>query len=73
MHKTLKRINNKIKKLERRELNEEQQKVLDSLKKILAIFQARQTAGLALSSDDESILNEIEVIVDYMVKDSSIT
>ena len=73
MHKTLKRILNKIKKLERRELNEEQQKVLASLKKILAIYQARQTAGLALSSDDESILNEIEVIVDYMVKDSSIT
>jgi hypothetical protein len=36
-------------------------------------FQARQTAGLAFTSDDESILNALEVFVDYMVKDSSIT
>ena len=73
MHNTLKRINNKIKKLEKRDLNEEQQKVLAALKAMLAIFQARQTAGLAFTGDDESILNALEIIVDYMVKDSSIT
>ena len=73
MHNTLKRIINKIKKLERRDLNEEQQKVLAALKAMLAIYQARQTAGLAFTSDDESILNALEIIVDYMVKDSSIT
>ena len=73
MHKTLKRINNKIKKLERRKLNAEQQKELDALKVLLAIFQNKQAKGLAFSIDDERVLGAIEVIVNYMVKDSSIT
>ena len=73
MHNTVKRIINKIKKLERMNLNEDQQKVLASLKATLAIFQARQAKGLAFSSGDETILNALEVFVDYMVKDSSIT
>ena len=73
MHNTLKRINNKIKKLERSELTEEQQKALDALKVLLAIYQNKLSKGLAFSSDDESALNALEVIVNYMVKDSSVT
>ena len=73
MHNTLKRIINKIKKLEKRELTEEQQKALDALKVLLAIYQNKQSNGLALTREDESALNALEVIVDFMVKDSSVT
>ena len=73
MHNTLKRIINKIKKLERRELTEEQQKELAALKVLLAIFQRKHAKGLAFSIDDERALNALEVLVNYMVKDSSVT
>ena len=73
MHNTVKRIINKIKKLERSELTEEQQKALDALKVLLAIYQNKMAKGLAFSSEDESALNALEVIVNYMVKDSSVT
>ena len=73
MHNTVKRIINKIKKLERMELTEEQKKALDALKVLLAVYQNKLGSGLALSSDDESALNALEVIVNYMVKDSSVT
>ena len=73
MHNTLKRIINKIKKLERRQLTEEQQKALDALKVLLAIFQSKQAKGLAFSIDDERALEALEVFVNFMVKDSSVT
>ena len=73
MHKTLKRIINKIKKLERSELTEEQQKALDALKVLLAVYQNKLAKGLAFSSDDERALDALEIIVNYMVKDSSVT
>ena len=73
MHNTLQRINNKVKKLERRNLNEEQQQVLAAIKEILNVFQVKQTKGLAMTGDDDRVLNSLEIIVDYMVKDSSIT
>jgi hypothetical protein len=73
MHKTLKRIINKIKKLERRELTEEQQKELAALKVLLARYQRKHAKGLAFSIDDERVLNALLVIVTRMVKDSSVT
>ena len=73
MHNTVKRIINKIKKLEKRELNEEQQKALDALKVLLAVYQNKLAKGLAFSSDDERALDALEIIVNYMVKDSSVT
>ena len=73
MHNTVKRIINKIKKLEKRELTEEQQKALDALKVLLAVYQNKLAKGLAFSSDDERALDALEVIVNYMVKDSSVT
>jgi hypothetical protein len=73
MHNTVKRINNKIKKLERSELTEEQQKALDALKVLLAIYQNKLSKGLAFSSDDERALDALEIFVNYMVKDSSVT
>ena len=73
MHNTVKRIINKIKKLEKRELNEEQQKLLAALKKMLAFFQNKASQGLALTSDDETFLGFLEIVINYMVKDSSIT
>ena len=73
MHNTVKRIINKIKKLEKRELTEEQQKALDALKVLLAVYQNKLAKGLAFSSDDERALDALEIIVNYMVKDSSVT
>ena len=73
MHNTLQRITNKLKKLERKRLTEEQRQVLDSLKVILNVFQVKQTKGIAFTSDDEALLGALEIIIDYMVKDSSIT
>jgi hypothetical protein len=73
MHKTIKSIINKIKQLEKRELTEEQQKALDALKVLLAVYQNKLAKGLAFSSDDERALDALEIIVNYMVKDSSVT
>jgi hypothetical protein len=73
MHKTLKLIKNQVKKLEKRNLNEEQQQKLDAFKVILNYFENQQTQGLALTSEDEAVLNALLTIVNYMVKDSSIT
>jgi hypothetical protein len=73
MHGTLQRITNKLKKLERKEITEEQQQVLDAIKVIVEVFQVKQTKGLAMTGDDDRVLNALEIIVDYMVKDSSIT
>jgi hypothetical protein len=73
MHNTLQRIINKIKKLERRKLTEEQQKALAGMKQIFSFFQSKHAKGLAFSIDDERALRALEVIVIYMVKDSSVT
>jgi hypothetical protein len=73
MHATLQRITNKLKKLERKEITEEQREVLAALKVIVEVFQVKQTKGLAMTGDDEKVLNSLEIIVNYMVKDSSIT
>ena len=73
MHNTVKRIINKIKKLEKRDLTEEQQKALDALKVLLAVYQNKLAKGLAFSSDDERALNALEIIINYMVKDASVT
>jgi hypothetical protein len=73
MQSTLQRITNKLKKLERKRLTEEQRQVLDAMKVILNVFQFKQTKGIAFTSDDEALLGALEIIIDYMVKDSSIT
>ena len=73
MHKTFQRITKKVQKLERKRLTEEQRQVLDAFKVILNTFQVKQTKGIAFTSDDEALLGALEIIVDYMVKDSSIT
>ena len=73
MHNTLQRNRNKVKKLERRNLNEDQRQVVDGFKVILNTFQAKESKGLAFTSEDEAILKALEIFIDYMVKDSSIT
>jgi hypothetical protein len=73
MHNTLQRITNKLKKLERKDITDEQRQVLDAMKVILNVFQVKQTKGISFTSDDEALLGALEIIVDYMVKDSSIT
>ena len=73
MHDTLQRITNKLKKLERKEITEEQRQVIDAIKVIIDVLQYKQTKGIAMTSDDEKVLNALEIIVDYMVKDSSVT
>ena len=71
MHNTLKRITKKLKKLE--EITEEHQEVIDAIRVILEALQVTQTEGIAMTGDDEKALNALEIIVNYMVKDSSIT
>jgi hypothetical protein len=73
MHNTLQRINNKLKKFERKSLTDDQRQVVAAIKEILNVFQVKQTKGLAFTGDDLSVLGAMEIIVDYMVKDSSIT
>lgn len=73
MHGTLQSITNKLQKLERKEITEEQREVLAALKVIVEVFQVKQTKGIAMTNDDDRVINALEIIVDYMVKDSSIT
>ena len=73
MHGTLQRITNKLQKLERKEITEEQREALAAIKVIVEVFQVKQTKGISMTGDDEKVLNAMEIIVDYMVKDSSIT
>ena len=47
--------------------------MLDAIKVILNTFQAKEAKGLAFTGDDEAVIGALEIIVDYMVKDSSIT
>ena len=73
MHKTLQRLKNKVKKHEKRNLTEEQQQELDAFKVVLNYFENKEAQGLALTREDEAVLNALEIIFDGMVKDSSIT
>ena len=47
--------------------------VIDAIKVIFEAFNVKQTEGIAMTGDDEKVLNALEIIVNYMVKDSSIT
>ena len=73
MHNTSQLIDNNVKKLEKRNLNEEQQKNLDAFKVVYNYCKTKQAQGIALSSEDESVLDALLTIVTKMVKDSSIT
>jgi hypothetical protein len=73
MHKTKKLIDNNVKKLEKRNLTEEQQQELDAFKVVFNYVENKQDQGLALTSEDEAVLNALLIIVTKMVKDSSIT
>jgi hypothetical protein len=73
MHKTKKLIDNNVKKLEKRNLTEEQQQELDAFKVVYNYWKTKQAKGLALTSEDEAVLNALLIIVTKMVKDSSIT
>ncbi|MGD2090614.1 MAG: hypothetical protein PVH61_30860 [Candidatus Aminicenantes bacterium] len=71
MHNTLKRITKKLKKLD--EITEEHQEVIDAIKVIFESLQVKQNEEMTITGDDETALNALEIIVNYMVKDSSIT
>jgi predicted RNA binding protein with dsRBD fold (UPF0201 family) len=55
------------------EITEEHREVIDAIKVIFEAFNVKQTEGIAMTGDDEKVLNALEIIIDYMVKDSSIT
>ena len=73
MHNTLQLIDKNVKKLEKRNLNEEQQQELDAFKVVYNYCKTKQAQGVALSSEDEAALDALLTIVIGMVKDSSIT
>ena len=73
MHKKLFVISRKIRKLEGRPLTEEQQKMLDGLKAAFNILQMKENKGSSLSTDDQNVIAAIEILIDYLVKDSSVT
>jgi hypothetical protein len=73
MHSTLQSITIKVRKLEKRDLTLDQQNVVNAIKVIVESYQVKQNKGLAFTADDDRVLNALEIIVNYMVKDSSIT
>ena len=73
MHDKEKFIENSIKKMEKRNLTQEQQKELDAFKVVFNFFKNTKTQGLALTGEEEAVLDALVVIVIRMVKDSSVT
>jgi hypothetical protein len=73
MHNKEQLIDKNVKTLEKRNLNEEQQKNLVAFKVVYNYCKAKQEQGLALTSEDEAVLDSLLIIVTKMVKDSSIT
>ena len=73
MHNKEKFIENSVKKLEKRNLTEEQQQELAAIKVLFNFFKNTKTQGLALTAEEEAVLNALVVIVTRMVKDSSVT
>ena len=73
MHNTVNIIDKSVKTLEKRNLTEEQKQKLDAFKVVFNFFQNKQAQGLALTSEEEAVLNALLVIVIFMVKDSSVT
>ena len=73
MHNILQIIGNNVKKLEKRDLTEEQWQMLAAYKVVFNLFQNKLEQGIALSSEEEAVLNALLIIVIFMVKDSSVT
>ena len=73
MHDKLDRMENEVKKLEKRKLNEEQQENLAAFKVFLSYFQKKRAKGLAFTKEDEAALDALEIILGFMVKDASVT
>ena len=73
MHNILQSITVDLRKLEKRNLTLDQQNAVNAAKVIVQSYQDKQNKGLAFTADDERVLNALEIIVNYMVKDSSIT
>jgi predicted RNA binding protein with dsRBD fold (UPF0201 family) len=71
MKSTLQRITKKLQKLD--EITEEHQEVIDAIRVIFEALQAKQSEGIAMTVADENALNALEIVINYMVKDSSIT
>jgi predicted RNA binding protein with dsRBD fold (UPF0201 family) len=71
MQSTLQRITKKLQKLD--EITEEHQEVIDAIRVIFEALQVKQSEGIAMTVDDENALNALEIVINYMVKDSSIT
>ena len=73
MHNILQSITVDLRKLEKRNLTLDQQNAVNAAKVIVQSYQDKQNKGLAFTADDERVLNALEIIVNYMVKDSSVT
>ena len=73
MHNRFNRMDNIVKKLEKRNLDEDQKKFLGNSKEMISFFKNKQAKGLAFSSEDEEFLNALEKFLLRMVKDSSVT
>jgi len=76
MHNTLQSITIKVRQYEKKDLTLDQKNAVNAIKVIVETYQAKQNKGLAFTLEDERVLNALEIIViivDYMVKDSSIT
>ena len=73
MHNKEKFIENSVKTLKKRNLTEEQQQELDAFIVLFNFFKNTKTQGLALTGEEEEVLNALVIIVNRMVKDSSVT
>lgn len=73
MHNTLNQTDKQLKKMEKADLTEDQRKVVNAIKPVIATFLTKLAEGKTLTNDDQKVINALVIIVDYMVKDSSIT
>jgi hypothetical protein len=73
MHNTLQSITIKVRQFEKNDLTPDQQNAVNAIKVIVESYQSKLNKGLAFTLDDDRVLNALEIIVVYMVKDSSIT
>ena len=73
MHNTLQLINHTVRVGEKNNPTPEKQTAYNACKDIAQSYQNKLNNGLALTADDEKVLEALLIIVVYMVKDSSIT
>jgi len=70
MHNTVQSINTNVKTLEKRDLSPDGKNVVNAVKVIAEPYQIKQSNGLAMTLEDERVLNALLIIVVYIAQDN---